>query len=129
MCPMPGICLTLTHEVVTRVVQGPTTSGSQRGLDLPQTLPRLALDGTPTSRFPRRRGGARDRVLHAGRIEGGLPAPPVVARELEVVALVRHAAFDVADTGRSASMRARFQRDEEQAPEAVSHDCPRLRRH
>jgi hypothetical protein len=72
---------------------------------------------------------ARDRVLHAGRIEGGLPAPPVVARELEVVALVRHAAFDVADTGRSASMRARFQRDEEQAPEAVNHDCPRLRRH
>ena len=58
----------------------------------------------------------------------------VVARELEVVALVRHAALDGADTAPGVQPRAegtehgqirvdagRLQRDEEQASEVVSH--------
>jgi len=38
-------------------------------------------------------------MLHAGRVEGRAPAPFVVARELEVVALSRHADRDPADAG------------------------------
>src|SRR6266851_6443050 len=70
----------------------------------------------------------------AGRIERGPPAALVVARELKVVALTRHAALDVADAAPGVQPRAegpehgqvgfdagRFQRDEEQASEAVSH--------
>ncbi len=38
-------------------------------------------------------------MLHAARVEDGSPAPFVVPRELEIVALVRHADRDPPDTG------------------------------
>ena len=44
-------------------------------------------------------GRARRRVFHAGHVEGGPPAALVMARELEIVALVGHADRDVVDAG------------------------------
>src|SRR6266545_6782732 len=59
---------------------------------------RLSFCGTCfPQRLPRRRGRARDRVFHPGRVEGGTPAARVVPRKLEIVTLARHAALDVAD--------------------------------
>src|SRR2546426_12755268 len=89
----------------------------------------------PRRAVPRGGRGARDRVLHPGRVEGGPPALLVVPRELEIVALARHAPLDVADAaprvqprtegpelhGQVSVYTSRFQRDEEQASEAVSH--------
>jgi len=73
-------------------------------------------------------------VLHPGRVEGGPPALLVVPGKLEIVALARHAPLDVADAaprvqprtegpehGQVSVYTSRFQRDEEQASEAVSH--------
>src|SRR4029453_17341551 len=64
----------------------------------------------PRRRVPRRalpRGArrARRRVLHAGRVEGGSPAVLVAARELKVVALMRHPDRDPADAGPGAEPR------------------------
>jgi hypothetical protein len=75
---------------------------------LSQRVPRRALNGMPGSAFPRRRGRARERVLHPGRVEGRAPALLVVPREVEVVALARHATLDerrAPSTGTSASRR------------------------
>ena len=67
------------------------------------------LDGMPRCALPRWRGSARDRVLHPGRVEGRAPAPGVQPR---------------AEGSKHRQVRVytnRFQRDEEQAAEAVSH--------
>src|SRR4029450_3909211 len=66
---------------------------------------REGLASNPLQRLPRRplRRVARRAlvrgVLHPGRVDRGAPAALVVARELEVEALVRHADCDVADAG------------------------------
>jgi hypothetical protein len=73
-------------------------------------------------------------VLHSRRVEGRSPAAVVVLRQLEVVTLAVHAAANLvnpaprvqprSDRGERVDIRAetrRFQRDEEQAAEAVSH--------
>ena len=59
-----------------------------------QRLPRRPLCRVPRRRLPPRARRARRRVLHAGRIEGSSPAALVVAGELKVEALVRHADGD-----------------------------------
>ncbi len=91
-------------------------------------------EALPRRAFPRRGRCARDRVLHPGRLEGGSPALLVVAGQLKIVALARHASLDVADAPPRVQPRAEgpqhghvgvhangFRRDEEQAAEAVSH--------
>src|SRR2546425_8015811 len=88
----------------------------------------------PRRALLRRRGRARDRVLYSGRVEGRPPTPLVVPRELEIEPLALHAALHIADAAPGVQPRAkcpehgqisvyasRFQRDEEQAAEAVSH--------
>src|SRR6516162_5754135 len=61
--------------------------------------PRRDLHGVPRCAFPRGAGRARWRMLHAGGVEGRAPAALVVARELEVEALVGHADGDTSDAG------------------------------
>jgi hypothetical protein len=76
--------------------------GRYHGLASPvltQRLPRRVLHRSPRGPLPRRARRARRRVLHADRIEPRTPASLVVPRELEVVALVRHADDDGADAG------------------------------
>src|SRR4029450_3671894 len=62
-------------------------------------LPRRPLRRVPRRALPRGAARAGRRVLHPGRVERRAPAALVVARELEVEALVRHADCDVADAG------------------------------
>jgi hypothetical protein len=66
---------------------------------LSERIPRRALNGMPRRAFPRRRGSARDRVLHPARVESRAPALLVVPGQLEVVALARHPHNNVADAG------------------------------
>src|SRR4029453_7989139 len=54
---------------------------------LPHCLPRGPLHRVPGRSLPSGAGRARRTMLHAGRVEGGVPAALVVARELEVEAL------------------------------------------
>ena len=87
-----------------------TSSGSTSGAHRSRRLQRVhsarlrAFRAEPWTRVPRRgllsgARRARRRVFHPGRVEGRPPAALVVARELEVVPLVRHADCDPADAG------------------------------
>src|SRR5437660_10165280 len=49
--------------------------------------------------LPSRARRARGRVLHARRVEGRAPATVVVPRELEIVALTRHAGCNPTNAG------------------------------
>ena len=53
----------------------------------------------PRRALPSSASRARDRVLHPGHVEGCSPTSLVVPCELEIEALARHAALDVADAG------------------------------
>jgi hypothetical protein len=53
----------------------------------------------PRRALPSGAGRARGRVLHPGRVEGRSPEAFVVPRELEIVALARHADCDPPDAG------------------------------
>src|SRR6266852_3025085 len=66
-------------------------------LGLPQRLPGRALRRVPRRALPPGAGRAGGRVFHPRRVERGSPALVVVPRELEIVALPRHAALDGAD--------------------------------
>jgi hypothetical protein len=59
-------------------------------------------------RLPARSSGARRRVLDPGHVERRAPATLVVPRELEIVALTRHAALDGANTEPGAQSRQRM---------------------
>ncbi len=75
--------------------------------------------------------------FHPARVERRPPTTLVVPRELEIVALARHATLNVADPTLGVQPRAegpehgeirvypsRFQRNEEQTAAAVSHGRP-----
>src|SRR6266545_2179251 len=114
------------------------TSWYQPGIDslnmlLVQRLPSRPLRGMPRRALPSGAGRARDRVLHPARVERRPPAARVVPRELEIVALARHADDDPSDArpgvqpgaeGEHAQIRVytrSLERDEEQAAAAVGH--------
>src|SRR5712664_3416804 len=118
--------------------RGPARTGLQRRptharAGRPTRLKAVARLPMPTAPEARRIDAARDRVFHPACVEGRAPAPLVVTGELEVVALARHAALDVRryrarSRARSGERQARqisvdasgFERDEEQASEAVT---------
>src|SRR4029450_474787 len=62
-----------------------------------QRHPRRALRRAPGRALPASARRARRGVLHPGRVEGRSPAALVIACELEVVTLVRHADRDPPD--------------------------------
>jgi hypothetical protein len=64
---------------------------------LSQRRPRRPLRRVPRRRLPSSAGRARRRVLHPSRVEGRAPAALVVAGQLEIVALARHADGNVPD--------------------------------
>jgi|SRR5262245_16217716 len=67
---------------------------------------RIDSCSSPRCRLPSSARRARGRVLHPGRVKGRPPAALVVARELEVEALVRHAALDGTDAAPGVEPRA-----------------------
>src|SRR5438876_848778 len=127
--------------------------GSQRLVSspfaLPQRISRRALHRVPRRPLPRRAGRACGRVLHPARVERRPPPLLVIASELEVDALARHADGDVPDAaprieptmkgledGRVLTLKAKEdERGEHQRASALSHkgspgdscDAPRLR--
>ena len=72
----------------------------------PQRLPPRPLRRVPGRALPSSPRGAGGRVLHPRRIEGRPPSLLVVPRELEIVALTRHADCDVPDAGPRVQPRA-----------------------
>src|SRR4029450_1263538 len=66
---------------------------------LPQGPPRRPLCRVPRRALPSGPTCARGRVLHPRRVERRAPAALVIPRELEVVALSRHADGDPSDAG------------------------------
>ena len=56
--------------------------------------------------LPRGAGRACRRVLHAGRVERRPPAALVIARELKIEALVRHADGDASNASPGVELRA-----------------------
>src|SRR5438132_8206675 len=62
-------------------------------------IPRRPLRRVPRRALPSGAGRARGRVLHPCRVERRTPALLVVAREVKVVALARHAHGDVPNPG------------------------------
>src|SRR4029434_3981239 len=75
---------------------------SLRAMPSPPLLGAQSASHRPLHRLPRRAlpsgaRRARRRVLHARRVERRPPAALVISRELEIVALARHADDDVAD--------------------------------
>src|SRR5439155_14307241 len=73
--------------------------GLANRLGLLQRLPRRPLRRVPRRSPPPRARRTRGRVLHPSRVERRAPAFLVVAGELKVVALPRHANGDPPDTG------------------------------
>src|SRR5262245_7774269 len=76
-------------------------------LALLQRLPRCPLRRVPGCRLPsgaRRAGG---RVLHFRGVEGRSPTALIVARQLKIESLVRHADCDAADAGPGVEVRAK----------------------
>jgi hypothetical protein len=63
----------------------------------PHRFPRRPLHRMPRRPLPRGAARARRRVLHPGRVERRPPPALVVARELKVEALARHADHDAPD--------------------------------
>src|SRR5207244_4092598 len=89
--------------MIRPVWRTPSEARTRRGLPgsfgFLERLPRRPLRRVPRRALPSGAGRARRRVLHARRVERLAPALLVVARELKIEALARHADGDVSDPG------------------------------